>query len=96
MRYKMRTSLGQVILFIDPNGFEKVTGETRDEFGKPNGEVSQIQNTKFIIESGSEHIDNLYDGWMSRIIEVNGDLFAIIDLSDEFYGAPQFYLERVE
>lgn len=97
-RYKMRTSLGQVVLSVNPDGFENFTWETRDNYGKlDGGTASEIRNNKFNIESGKEHIDGLYDGWIEYILKTeNNELFAIIELSDGCYGSPEYYLEKIE
>jgi hypothetical protein len=94
----MRTSRGQVVLLIDPNGFENVTWEIRDNYGKPTGGTSsEIRNRKLEIESGKENIEGLYDGWIEHILKTeNDELFAIIELSDGYYGSPEYYLEKIE
>lgn len=93
----MKTSRGQVVLSVDPDTFETVTWETRDKYGKPGGTVSETRNSKFDIESGKEYIDGLYDGWIEYILKTeNDELFAIIELSDGYYGSPEYYLEKIE
>ena len=97
-RYRMRTSQGAVTILFDPDGFETVTWETRDNYGEPDGgHVSERRNTKFTIESGGEFITKLYDGWLSHILKTESEeLFAMIELSDGYYGSPEYMLEKVE
>lgn len=96
-KYKMKTSLGDVIMYLETNDFKNITWEDRDNYGKPNGKIkTQTRNDKFTLESGSQYIEELYNGSVCCVIKNNNGLFAIIELDDSYYGCPEYYLEKIE
>lgn len=90
-QYRMRTSLGHVILSFDDDNFEKIEWK-----GNAGAIKSAFHNKNFIIEHRREYINQLYKGELSHIRKTeNGDFFAIIELDDPYYGDPEYYLERI-
>ena len=98
-RYKITTSLGLVIISLDPDQYETVTWEKVDKYRcEPTGiHMSEVRNYKFVVESGQEYLKDLYDGWLSHILKTNnGNLFAIIELSDGYYGGAEYLMEKIQ
>ena len=91
-RYKIRTSKGDVIISFDTDTLKLDTSPTYDKYGNADGITSRIRSEEFVIETGEEHITELYYGWLSYIDRIDGELFAFIELSDGYYGSPEYLL----
>lgn len=95
--YRMKTSLGEVILSFDLDDFKVFTWEPCVQFEMSDKDMgSENRCEKFTIEKGQEYIIELYNGWISHILKTeNNELFAIIELSDGYDGAPEYILEEI-
>lgn len=96
-RYMFKTSLGEVVVQLDPDQFKIEHWDCHDEEGRTAKILSPLLNRRFDIVSGADCIKNLYDGSLEYIFKTDqGDLCARIELSDGYYGAPEYLLTEIE
>ena len=100
--YRFRTSLGYVVISFDPENFKTRIFKPHRNFRKNRDDeneeriITETPPGSVKVESGQECISQNYDGSVEWVTKAeDGSLWAHVDLSDGYYGSPEYLLEKI-
>ena len=97
-KFRAKSSIGDIYVELDESKGNKdlLYGKEIESFHWDSFEVIEPKDSSIKLCKQEYSDKALYDGSPYSIHKLqNGEYFLIIELSDEYYGAPEYYLEEV-